>query len=283
MDSSASNTTIYLYDGVNSIEEIDNSGTALTRYTQSNDIDEPLSELRGSTGTYYQWDGVGSVTSLSSGAGALANTYGYDSVGNLTDSTGTITNPFRYTAREFDSETGIYFYRARYFDATTGRFVSGDPFGFNGGINLYRYVLNQPVNNTDPLGLTCTTRIMMVTAYCWTGNPTKSGVYPGPGTVAVANNKPQPHPMGSSVGVSGPLADPFFDPRPLDPFNTPSYTGRVQDTGAGWNAKHHHVQPDDWIDIFFPGAGCEKQALAWGVQWRKVTICTKDDCPNGKK
>lgn len=67
----------------------------------------------------------------------------YDSFGNLTASTGTITNPFRYTAREFDQETGIYFYRARYLDSTSGRFLSQDPIGFAGGVNAYRYLSNR--------------------------------------------------------------------------------------------------------------------------------------------
>jgi hypothetical protein len=58
-------------------------------------------------------NGLGSVTSLSTSGGAIANTYTYDSFGNLTASSGSLTNPFRYTAREFDSETSLYYYRAR--------------------------------------------------------------------------------------------------------------------------------------------------------------------------
>jgi len=46
----------------------------------------------------------------------LANTLTCDSFGNVTKSTGTLRNPFNYTAREFDSETGLYYYRARYYD-----------------------------------------------------------------------------------------------------------------------------------------------------------------------
>lgn len=58
-------------------------------------------------------DGLGSVTSVSSSAGVVANTYTYDSFGNVTNFTGTLRNPFQYTGREFDLETGIYEYRAR--------------------------------------------------------------------------------------------------------------------------------------------------------------------------
>jgi hypothetical protein len=91
----------YLYDGINSLEEVDNTGAILARYMQANRIDEPLSELRSGTNSYYEPDGLGSITSLSNGSGTLANTYSYDSFGNLTASTGTVTNPFRYTGREF--------------------------------------------------------------------------------------------------------------------------------------------------------------------------------------
>ncbi|MBZ5598729.1 MAG: hypothetical protein LAN83_10435 [Acidobacteriia bacterium] len=199
---------------------------------------------------------------MSTGAGALANTYTYESFGKLIASSGTLTNPFLYTGREFDQEMGFYFYRARYFDQNISRFLSEDPIGLNGGVNFYRYVLNQPINNTDPFGLKCITKVMLVTAYCATGNPTASGRMPGWGTVAVANTRPKPYDFGCSVSVSGPLADPVFDPRPLDPFNTPSYNGTVQDTGAGWDLRHHHVEPNDWIDIFFPGPKCHRNANA---------------------
>ena len=150
-------TTNYLYDGVSSsanlIEELDSAGNVLARYAQELSVDAPLSMLRSGTGSYYEQDGLGSITSLSSSAGAVANTYTYDSFGKLTASTGTLTNPFQYTGREFDPETGTYYYRARYFDQNVGRFVSEDPIGFSGGINFYRYVSNNPLNLTDPTGL----------------------------------------------------------------------------------------------------------------------------------
>lgn len=92
-------TTNYLYDGPNLLEEVDSSGNVLARYTQSGLIDEPLSELRSGTTSYYEQDGINAVSSLSNSAGALANTYTYDSFGKLTASTGTLINPFQYTSR----------------------------------------------------------------------------------------------------------------------------------------------------------------------------------------
>ena len=153
----ASVPTVYLYDGPNLLEQVDNSGNVLARYSAGPWIDEALSQLQSAASSYYEQDGLGSVTSLSNAAGALANTYTYDSFGKLTASTGTLTNPFQFTGREFDAETGLRYYRFRYFDPTVGRFVSEDPIGFDGGINFYLYVQNNPSLLIDPFGLSSMT------------------------------------------------------------------------------------------------------------------------------
>jgi len=151
--SSSSATSVYAYDGDNLIEETNSSGTAIARYSQGLNIDEPLAMLRSSTTSYYQADGLGSITSLSSGAGALAQAYTFDSFGKQTASSGSLTNPFQYTARESDPETGLYYYRARYYDSAMGRFLSEDPIDFDGGMNFYVYVGNNPVIYFDPDGM----------------------------------------------------------------------------------------------------------------------------------
>lgn len=135
------------------IEEIDNSGNVQARYSHGNSIDEPLAMLRSGTATYYEKDGLGAVTSLSGSTGSLTGTYDYDSLGNLIATTGALANPFRYTSRELDSETSLYFYRARYYDQGSGRFLSEDPLAFQGGINFYEYANNRPNDVTDPFGL----------------------------------------------------------------------------------------------------------------------------------
>ena len=151
--SSTSGTAVYAYDGDNLIEETNSSGTAVARYSQGLNIDEPLAMLRSSTTSYYEADGLGSLTSLSNTSGALANTYTYDSFGNLVTSSGSLVNSFRYTGREFDTETSLYYYRARYYDPNSGRYLSEDPIEFKGGINFYAYVKNNPVRLVDPTGL----------------------------------------------------------------------------------------------------------------------------------
>ena len=150
-------TTNYLYDGMgansNVIEEIDSSTNVLASYVQGAVVDEPLAEIQGSTTDYYEADGLGSIASLSNSAGALASSYVFDSYGKLTASTGSVTNPFQFTGREFDSESGLYYYRARYYDSTVGRFLSQDPSWFVDGPNLYPYVRNNPIGYFDPTGL----------------------------------------------------------------------------------------------------------------------------------
>jgi len=154
--SSSSGTSVFAYDGDNLIEETNSSGASVARYAQTDNIDEPLAMLRSSATSFYEADGLGSITSLSSSAGTLTQIYGYDSFGKQTSSSGSLTNPFQYTAREFDPETSLYYYRARYYDFSSGRFWSEDPLRFfSGETNFYPYVAGNPVNLVDPQGLVC--------------------------------------------------------------------------------------------------------------------------------
>jgi len=154
--SSPAGSTTYVYDGDNAVEELTGStGTLGERYTFGPGTDEPLVGQRQLLIFYYEADGLGSVTSLTTPTGSVAATYTYDSFGFMTASTGSATNWYRYTARQFDSDTALYYYRARYYDPTSGRFRNEDPLGFGGGdTNLYRYVRNNSPNSTDPQG-TC--------------------------------------------------------------------------------------------------------------------------------
>jgi RHS repeat-associated protein len=65
---------------------------------------------------------------------------------------GTATSGYAYTGREWDPETGLYYYRARYYHPLTARFITEDPLGLRAGTNLYVYVKNAPIVFRDPSG-----------------------------------------------------------------------------------------------------------------------------------
>nr|VFJ44556.1 MAG: RHS repeat-associated core domain-containing protein [Candidatus Kentron sp. FW] len=94
-----------------------------------------------------------SVTGLSAHEGSILETIGYEAFGGVAESVGTSDNRLRYTGREQDTGTGLYYYRARYYDPEVGRFLTEDPLGFKAGVNFYRYVENNPVNFNDPSGM----------------------------------------------------------------------------------------------------------------------------------
>ncbi len=156
--SGPSGTTNYLYDGANPVTDLYADGQILAGYMPGPGIDELLASLANSDTdfVFLESDGLGSITSLSNSSGAITDTYTYKPFG-ITTATGTTYNRFRYTGREWDSETSLYYYRARYYDQNIGRFISEDPARFNGrGPNFYAYVKNSPVGKFDPTGLaTC--------------------------------------------------------------------------------------------------------------------------------
>jgi len=180
----ATTTFHYLYDQADIAVEFmtDNSGTTQTVYTHGPNIDEPLSLERDGQYAYYHADGLGSIVSITDDTGNIIQTYTYDSFGTITPTT-SFPNSFTYTGREYDEETGLYFYRARYYDPKLGRFPNVDPIGFEGGdVNLYAYVGNNPIKRVDPWGLaSCTYSISSHTMIC-TPNNTEDGnpVFLGP-------------------------------------------------------------------------------------------------------
>jgi RHS repeat-associated protein len=105
---------------------------------------------------YYQYDGLGSVRSLTDRKGVTKGLYAYDAFGKPLISASTVDNDFQYTGEQVDDETGLIYLRARYYDPETGRFISRDPFaGFDTNtqsLNRYTYVQNNPVLYADPSG-----------------------------------------------------------------------------------------------------------------------------------
>ncbi len=135
------------------IAEYNGGGSLLASYTHGLGIDEVISIRRGGNSYFHLKNGLGSITTLTDNTETVVNTYEYDAFGNVVSSTVSIANPYGYTGRKLDNESGLMYYRVRYYDPGIGRFISADPIAFAGGINFYVYVRNNPVNFVDPLGL----------------------------------------------------------------------------------------------------------------------------------
>lgn len=163
-------TTKYLYDGANIFYEYNGSNVITNRYTHNISIDDVLGVETGGKLYAYHKDTLGSIRTITDSSQKTVNSYSYDSFGTTTQ-TGTLVQPYGYTGRELDKETGLYYYRARYYDTAEGRFIQRDPIAILGNIynsnekvtfsqyvdavkNPYLYTDNNPINWIDPTGLT---------------------------------------------------------------------------------------------------------------------------------
>ena len=159
---SATTTTTYVYDDGDVVEEY--AGTTLARaFVYGSDVDDPiLMEYNGQT-YYYSRDTLGSIRVITDSTGLPAESYEYGPFGlmtiynslgqDITATGSTIGNPYGFTGRRWDSESGLWYYRNRMYSAEIGRFLQRDPAGYVDGLNLYAYVLNNPLRFTDPDGL----------------------------------------------------------------------------------------------------------------------------------
>jgi len=105
---------------------------------------------------FYLYDANGNVGQIVNSAdGAISAHYEYDPFGNIVWSMGdwATSNPFRFSTKYHDDETGLVYYGFRYYSPELGRWINRDPLGELGGMNLYAFVGNNPVIYSDPLGL----------------------------------------------------------------------------------------------------------------------------------
>jgi RHS repeat-associated protein len=158
-------TTRFAYDGLNMIAEYDGSNALQRRFVFAPGIDQPILQYEG-TGTtdrrFMSSDERGSVISSTDSSGALLNINRYDEYG--TPQT-TNSGRFGYIGQAWLGEIGMQYSKARIYSPTLGRFLQTDPVGYGDGPNWYAYVLNDPVSNADPTGLTqCERGAICVTA-----------------------------------------------------------------------------------------------------------------------
>jgi RHS repeat-associated protein len=167
------NVVHYVYDGNVVIQERDLNNWPATTYTRGKDLSGSLEgaggiggllsmTLNGAAGPlssnsmYYHSDGNGNVTALIAPSQTIVAKYIYDAFGNVISKSGQYAdaNPYRFSSKEAHPASGLVYYLYRYYDPNLQRWLNQDPIGERGGINLYGFVGNDPVNRVDPLGLT---------------------------------------------------------------------------------------------------------------------------------
>jgi RHS repeat-associated protein len=144
--------TYFLYDGADPVIELDNTGTIIS--TNTFGATGLISRRTGSTSVFYVFDSEGTVSQRIDSSGNTLNSYWFNAFGERLS--GSQTDPFGYRAQfgyYTDNEIGLQLLTHRYYDPARGRFLTLDPLSYFGGVNLYSYVTNNPINFIDPFGL----------------------------------------------------------------------------------------------------------------------------------
>jgi RHS repeat-associated protein len=152
--SDSAGETRYLLDGLSVIAQYAPGGARQAWYTQSlARIDEVLSVVNDSGKQWYQADALGSVYALTNASGNLVGHQNYDVFGAPTPApSGPAGQPFGFTGREHELDSGLVYARNRYLSTVTGTWNRPDPMGFVDGPNVYAYAKNGPTRWSDPTG-----------------------------------------------------------------------------------------------------------------------------------
>jgi RHS repeat-associated protein len=148
-------TTIFHYDfDGNIIAESDESGNFDKEYLYRSSSRLALVDVETGELYYYGNDRLGTPQILTDSTNTVVWEAVYDPFGEADiNPNSTVVSNFRFPGQYYDSETGLHYNSFRYYDPSTGRYLTPDPAGQLGGINLFVYVENNPVNWFDPDGL----------------------------------------------------------------------------------------------------------------------------------
>jgi RHS repeat-associated protein len=168
----AASSTVFVYDGWNLVAEVDGQrGDVVRGYLWGTDLSGTPQGAGGVGGLlmvadhtsggrhFVAYDGNGNVSALVGAQdGVLVEQYEYDPFGNPPASAKSAAsgNPFRFSTKYTDEETGLVYYGYLYYDATSGRWISRDPIEERGGLNLHTFARCNPVSFIDDLGLSFT-------------------------------------------------------------------------------------------------------------------------------
>jgi RHS repeat-associated protein len=118
-------------------------------------VADATNTVSGTRYVYYHNDHLGTPQRITDKTGAIVWAADYDAFGRASVRTApanAVSNPLRYPGQYFDQETGLHYNDRRSYDPDTGRYLTRDPIGLEGGINLYTYAAASPSNFTDPTG-----------------------------------------------------------------------------------------------------------------------------------
>ena len=153
-------TTRHVYDdNWQVIADIDENGNVIASYAWGEGIDKLLAVTVGGSTYYALADIQGTVWGYVDSQNNIVARWQYDAWGNVLDeevalsAAALVALRYRFQGREWSTATGLVNFRMRWYDSETGRWLSKDPIGLSGGLNLYAFCDDDPTGKKDPLGL----------------------------------------------------------------------------------------------------------------------------------